>query len=281
MRFVCPKCYGKLNIKEGGTAVCDAGHSYDRSRFGYYNLLLTSTGGVHGDNREMIESRRAFLDTGAYSRLADKLSELSVQYMTSGGLLLDIGCGEGYYTEKIMTGLAASSKDAEVLGWLEEFRGKMISPTTGNPRIVWDLPPSLWCNEPILYDTEKCFSAKLFGETNAPDIYEEMMRGMDALLEKYGWVRDGMAYRGGEDRTIALFCHHGLGSALLGYLIGISPVVAQHNLFLAPTSVTTLVSETDSNGVSHFRATAIGDTSHLYAGGETVSESGLYPRFNK
>ena len=126
-----------------------------------------------------------------------------------------------------------------------------------------------------------CFSAKLFGETNAPDIYEEMMRGMDALLEKYGWVRDGMAYRGGEDKTIALFCHHGLGSALLGYLIGISPVVAQHNLFLAPTSVTTLVSETDSNGVSHFRATAIGDTSHLYAGGEPVSESGLYPRFNK
>ena len=44
------------------------------------------------------------------------------------------------------------------------------------------------CNDgpvTILYDTEKCFSAKLFGETNAPDIYEEMMRGMDALLEKY------------------------------------------------------------------------------------------------
>lgn len=117
MKFVCPKCHGKLNIKEGGTAVCDAGHSYDRSRFGYYNLLLTSTGGVHGDNREMIESRRAFLDTGAYSRLADKLSELAVRHMTSGGVLLDIGCGEGYYTEKIMTGLAASSKDAEVLGF--------------------------------------------------------------------------------------------------------------------------------------------------------------------
>lgn len=177
--------------------------------------------------------------------------------------------------------LAEHGKEAEVLSWLEEFRGKMTSPTTGTPRIVWDLPPSLWCNEPMLYDKDRCFSAELFGKTDARAIYDEMARGMDALLEKYGWVRDGMAYRGGEDKTIALFCHHGLGSALLGYLIGISPAVAQHNLFLSPTSVTTLVSETDSNGVSHFRAIAIGDTSHLYAGGEPVSESGLYPKFDK
>lgn len=172
-------------------------------------------------------------------------------------------------------------KDAEVLDWLEEFRGRMISKTTGSPRIVWDLPPSSWCNDDALYSKEDCYRAEYFGESNADEIFRDMARGMDTLLEKYGWKRNGMAYIGGEDKTIALFCHHGLGAALLGYLIGISPVVAQNNLFLSPTSVTTLVSETDSNGVSHFRAVAIGDTSHLYAGGEPMSESGLYPNFDK
>ena len=177
--------------------------------------------------------------------------------------------------------LAEYGKDAEVLDWFEEFRGKMTSPTTGKPRIVWDLPPSAWCNDSALYGKDDCYRAEFFGESNADEIYRGMAEGMDALLEKYGWVRHGMAYRGGEDKTIALFCHHGLGAALIAYLIGISPVVAQNNLFLSPTSVTTLVSETDSRGVSHFRAVAIGDTSHLYAGGEPMSESGLYPNFDK
>ena len=177
--------------------------------------------------------------------------------------------------------LAEYGKDAEVLDWLEEFRGKMTSKTTGNPRIVWDLPPSSWCNEDALYNKDNCYLAEYFGENSADGVFRDMARGMDALLERYGWVRSGMEYRGGEDKTIALFCHHGLGSALLAYLIGISPVVAQNNLFLSPTSVTTLVSETDSRGVSHFRAIAIGDTSHLYVGGEPMSESGLHPNFDK
>ena len=68
---------------------------------------------------------------------------------------------------------------------------------------------------------------------------------------------------------------------LLSYLLGISPVVAQNNFFLAPTSVTTLVTETDLSGASHFRATGVGDISHLYIKGEPMSESGLYPEFEK
>lgn len=117
MKFVCPKCYEKLNTNANGAAVCDKGHSYDRSRFGYYNLLLTSTGGTHGDNREMIEARRAFLDTGAYAPLADKLSALVSHYISDGGTFLDIGCGEGYYTERVISGIIASGKTVDALGF--------------------------------------------------------------------------------------------------------------------------------------------------------------------
>ena len=69
MKFTCPKCKGALAVEPLGRAVCPLSHSYDRSREGYYNLLLSNVGGVHGDNREMMTARRAFLDTGAYLSL--------------------------------------------------------------------------------------------------------------------------------------------------------------------------------------------------------------------
>ena len=97
MLFVCPKCNKKLNIFEG-KAVCEAGHSYDRARGGYYNLLL-SAGGIHGDNKEMVEARRAFLGAGYYKPLADRISKLLTEYTERSPVLLDAGCGEGYYTD--------------------------------------------------------------------------------------------------------------------------------------------------------------------------------------
>lgn len=98
MRFVCPKCGEKLNI-EDRRAVCPLSHSYDRSKDGYYNLLLSGSGGVHGDNKEMVLARRAFLGAGYYAPLARRLSSLVSEYTDEGCALLDAGAGEGYYTD--------------------------------------------------------------------------------------------------------------------------------------------------------------------------------------
>ncbi len=100
MNFVCPKCKSALIEKISGAAVCKNGHSFDRSRFGYYNLLLSNNTKKHGDNKEMVNARRDFLDTGAYYPLAKSTAELLVRHGMSGKLL-DIGCGEGYYTNII------------------------------------------------------------------------------------------------------------------------------------------------------------------------------------
>ena len=97
MRFVCPKCKEKLNILEGRCA-CEKGHSYDRARGGYYNLLLGNVGGVHGDNKEMVLARRAFLGGGYYEPLVRRLSSLVLEHTPEDGCLLDAGAGEGYYT---------------------------------------------------------------------------------------------------------------------------------------------------------------------------------------
>ncbi len=175
--------------------------------------------------------------------------------------------------------LKALGKTAETLYWLREFDAQFTSPFTGNQRVTWDLPPYMWCRDSRNYDLNDWVNSDFTKLGNSEAIFRETAEGVDEVLARYGMAREGMLYRGGEDKTIAFVCHFGLGITILAYLLGISPIVAQNNFFLAPTSVTTLVTETDSKGYSHFRATGVGDISHLYVAGEPASESGLYPNF--
>ena len=117
MNFICPKCKGALTVTDGGVAKCSLGHSYDRAKEGYYNLLLSSVGGTHGDNREMVMARRAFLDTGAYMPLARRVAELAAEHTPDGGLLLDCGCGEGFYTHIINETAKNANKTLHIHGF--------------------------------------------------------------------------------------------------------------------------------------------------------------------
>ena len=117
MNFICPKCKGKLTISPDRRAVCSLGHSYDAAKEGYYNLLIKSSGGVHGDNREMVLARREFLQSGAYLPLAERLCESVLRYAAHGSVILDGGCGEGYYTDLIERRLSDGKISASVLGF--------------------------------------------------------------------------------------------------------------------------------------------------------------------
>ena len=113
MNFVCPKCKSELIEQVSGTAKCENGHSFDKSRFGYYNLLLSNNTKSHGDNKEMVSARRDFLNTGSYYPLAKAVAQLLVEH-GSAGKLLDIGCGEGYYTDIIQRHFDESKIPVEV-----------------------------------------------------------------------------------------------------------------------------------------------------------------------
>ena len=104
-------------MTEGGAAVCKNRHTFDRSREGYYNLLL-SGGKDHGDNALMVGARREFLSRGYYRPLADRIAALASEHTPRGGVLLDSGMGEGYYTELIAQALQRSSDaPTRVLGF--------------------------------------------------------------------------------------------------------------------------------------------------------------------
>ncbi|MBQ8296494.1 MAG: methyltransferase domain-containing protein [Ruminococcus sp.] len=100
--FICPVCGEKLN-DTGKSYVCGKNHSFDIARSGYVNLLLSKHAGktVHGDNKLMVQARKNFLDKGYYSKLKDELCEAVRRYSRKGSMILDAGCGEGYYTAAV------------------------------------------------------------------------------------------------------------------------------------------------------------------------------------
>lgn len=107
--MICPVCGAPL-VPEGGACRCEKGHSFDRARAGYYNLLLDSASHGHGDDKTMLKARRAFLDGGWYAPLAEAAGEIASRVLPDGGALADAGCGEGYYTEKILAALKKAGR---------------------------------------------------------------------------------------------------------------------------------------------------------------------------
>lgn len=95
--LMCPVCRQSLDLNEK-TWRCELGHSYDVAKQGYVNLHVVQHKHSKnpGDTPESVDARRAFLQGGYYQPLqhavVDLLKQLDVK------TVLDIGCGEGYYT---------------------------------------------------------------------------------------------------------------------------------------------------------------------------------------
>ena len=95
--LICPNCGQPLTLSENGkTFCCLGGHSFDRAKEGYVNLLVGSkSGDTRGDSRESARARHAFLDLDYYKVLKDKMMHFIEENKPEN--ILDICCGEGYY----------------------------------------------------------------------------------------------------------------------------------------------------------------------------------------
>lgn len=96
--LVCPVC-GSLLQKSDKMYICENSHCFDVAKEGYVNLLTGKhkAGELIGDNRDMARARRTFLEKGYYDFLAAALCGK----ITKNDAVLDISCGEGYYTDFI------------------------------------------------------------------------------------------------------------------------------------------------------------------------------------
>ena len=93
MNILCPNCKNILS-RYDNTYRCEKGHSFDIAKQGYVNLNLHNSQNT-GDNSDMINARKDFLEKDYYAFMKDKVNEL----LNEDDSLVDLACGEGYYTK--------------------------------------------------------------------------------------------------------------------------------------------------------------------------------------
>lgn len=103
-QYRCPICQQQLSLAQQ-TLRCPQNHCFDLAKEGYVNLLPVQFKHSKdpGDNKAMVNARRAFLEQGYYQPLIKRLIEIYQQYGDTHGVVLDAGCGEGYYTHQHKT----------------------------------------------------------------------------------------------------------------------------------------------------------------------------------
>lgn len=111
VELLCPIC-GETLTQTDHSLRCAGNHSFDIARQGYVNLLPVQQkhSRFPGDTREQVLSRRAFLDAGFYRPIADCLVSTAKE-LGATGPILDVGCGEGYYSAAL-----AEALDTELTG---------------------------------------------------------------------------------------------------------------------------------------------------------------------
>lgn len=98
--LACPHCALQLHLSAPG-ATCDNGHSFDRARGGYLNLMVAgrlSAATTPGDTPDALLARRRFLAGGHYAPIAAALAKAVA---APEGPVFDVGCGEGYYLSQL------------------------------------------------------------------------------------------------------------------------------------------------------------------------------------
>ena len=173
-------------------------------------------------------------------------------------------------------------REAITLNWLREFEYLITSPSKGIPDFPWDLYPDYYSEIPEFYDINKWLDTDFYSQN--PDIrikYGEVFEGIDSLVAKYGYVREGHMYIkhpefpdfAGEEEIILCFTHFGASCMILSHLLNIpAPMLLMH-FVNSPTGIICVNAETRSeeSGGTHFRLQFYGDIAHLRNAGEPVS----------
>ena len=96
--FACPICRENLTLVETSLKCCNR-HSFDLAKFGYVNLAPQIKQSANYD-KENFQNRQQILEAGFYQAILDAVSDLLANSETST-TILDIGCGEGFYSRKL------------------------------------------------------------------------------------------------------------------------------------------------------------------------------------
>ena len=96
--FACPICQENLTLVESSLK-CSNRHSFDLAKFGYVNLAPQIKQSANYD-KENFQNRQQILEAGFYQAILEGISDI-LATKSSAKTVLDIGCGEGFYSRKL------------------------------------------------------------------------------------------------------------------------------------------------------------------------------------
>ena len=96
--FACPICQENLTLVETSLK-CSNRHSFDLAKFGYVNLAPQIKQSANYD-KENFQNRQQILESGFYQAILKGISDI-LATKPSAKTVLDIGCGEGFYSRKL------------------------------------------------------------------------------------------------------------------------------------------------------------------------------------
>ena len=96
--FACPICQENLTLVETSLKCCNR-HSFDLAKFGYVNLAPQIKQSANYD-KENFQNRQQILEAGFYQAILEAVSDL-LSNSKNAKTILDIGCGEGFYSRKL------------------------------------------------------------------------------------------------------------------------------------------------------------------------------------
>ena len=96
--FACPICQENLTLLETSFKCCNR-HSFDLAKFGYVNLAPQIKQSANYD-KENFQNRQQILEAGFYQAILEAVSDL-LSNSKNAKTILDIGCGEGFYSRKL------------------------------------------------------------------------------------------------------------------------------------------------------------------------------------
>ncbi|MEI8634292.1 23S rRNA (guanine(745)-N(1))-methyltransferase [Vibrio sp. PP-XX7] len=120
MSYQCPLCHALLQQKAHHFQ-CPNRHQFDIAKEGYVNLMPVQhkRSKEPGDNKEMMQARRRFLENEYYNPMRDRVGQLCSEFIpatSSSVQFLDIGCGEGFYTTHVAQRLSSPDSQAQMFG---------------------------------------------------------------------------------------------------------------------------------------------------------------------
>ncbi len=137
--IICPVCNKKMQKIER-KYICEGNHNFDVSKFGHVNLLLSNqkNSKLPGDSKEMVLSRKNYLEKGYYEGISNGVNEIVKKELGEKKdiKILDIGCGEGYYTNRLKKFLNNLGVKNEIVG-IDISKEAVISAAKSYKNIEW------------------------------------------------------------------------------------------------------------------------------------------------